>query len=230
MSGILNNFAELISNNIWLALIMSFIAGLASSFSPCVLSSVPLIVGYVEGNGVKDKKSAFKISLVFSLGVIVTFTAIGAFSAILGKFFSGAGKWWYIMLSIIMLLSGLQLLGVINIGKSNNSCKLPNQRKGLLGAFFLGILGGALSSPCATPVLAAILTFVAGKANIVIGILMLLLYSIGHCALLIVAGSSVGLVEHLSSSPKTIKIGNILRIALGIAIIILGLYLFSIGI
>ncbi len=228
--NILNNFSEIIANNIWLALIMSLIAGLASSFSPCVLSSVPLIVGYVEGNGVKDKKVALKMSIFFSLGVAATFTIIGALSAVLGRFFSGAGKWWYIILSAIMLISGLQLLGVINIGVNKNSCRIPNMKKGLAGAFFLGILGGALSSPCATPVLAAILAFVAGKGNVLLGIIMLLLYSVGHCTLILLAGTSIGLVENLSSSPRTIKIGKIFKIVLGIVILLLGLYLFSLGI
>jgi len=230
MNSFLSNFNNIISNSVWIALVMSFVAGIVSSFSPCVLSSVPLIVGYMEGNKVKDKKVAFKYSLVFSLGIIFTFTLIGILSAVLGRFFSGAGRLWYIVLAAIMILSGLQLLGVINLGRSQNSCKVPSTRKGFFGAFVLGILGGALSSPCATPVLAAILTFVAGKANITLGIGMLLLYSLGHCALIILAGTSVGFVEHLSSSPKTVKVGNALRLFLGVLIILLGIYLFSLGI
>lgn len=230
MNSFLLNFNDIISSSVWIALIMSFVAGIVSSFSPCVLSSVPLIVGYMEGNKVKDKKVAFKYSLVFSLGIVATFTLIGVLSAVLGRFFSGAGRLWYIVLAAIMILSGLQLLGVISLGKSRNSCKISNTRKGFFGAFVLGILGGALSSPCATPVLAAILTFVAGKANITLGIGMLLLYSLGHCALIILAGTSVGFVEHLSSSPKTVKIGKVLRLFLGVLIILLGIYLFSLGI
>lgn len=230
MNSFLSDFNNVISSSVWIALVMSFVAGIVSSFSPCVLSSVPLIVGYMEGNKVKDKKVAFKYSLVFSLGIIFTFTLIGVLFVVLGRFFLGAGRLWYIVLAGIMILSGLQLLGVVNIGKSKDSCKIPNKRKGFFGAFVLGILGGALSSPCATPVLAAILTFVAGKANITLGIGMLLLYSLGHCALIILAGTSVGFVEHLSSSPKTVKVGNILRLFLGVLIILLGIYLFSLGI
>ena len=223
----LNNFGSLINDNIWLALIMSLVAGIVSSFSPCVLSSIPLIVGYVEKNGVKDKKIAFKFSIFFSLGVMVTFTLLGVLSALLGKFFSGGGGAWYLFLSFIMILSGLQILGVINIGPKDNSCRLPSLRKGLFGAFLLGILGGILSSPCATPVLAAILSFVAGKANIGLGIAMLILYSIGHSVLIILSGTSIGLIESLSSSPKTKKIGQGFKIVLGIIVIVLGIYLFS---
>jgi cytochrome c-type biogenesis protein len=230
MGELLNNFSALISNNVWLALIMSLVAGVVSSFSPCVLSSLPLIVGYIENYGNGDRKSALKYSIVFSLGVAFTFTAIGAVTAAVGSFLTGAGKWWYMVLSAIMLLSGLQLLGVINIGNKKNTCGPTGKIRGITGAFFLGILGGALSSPCATPVMAAILTFVASKGNILLGVLMLLLYSVGHSTLIVLSGVSVGFVESLGSSGRTVAAGRLLKYVLGIIILILGLYLFSLGI
>jgi cytochrome c biogenesis protein CcdA len=99
----------------------------------------------------------------------------------------------------------------------------------LAGAFVLGILGGVLSSPCATPVLAAILAFVAGQGNIALGVGLLAVYSIGHCALLLVAGTSVGFVQKLAASPGTEKWGNIFKISFGILILILAFYLFYTG-
>ena len=228
MEQILNNFASVLSNNIWLALVMSIVAGIISSFSPCVLSTIPLVVGYVGGYAGKDKKLAFKYSLFFCIGLVITFTILGALSAILGRLMTGTGKWWYIVLGIIMLVSGLQLLGVIQF--KNNSCRMPAKRTGLIGAFFLGILGGVLSSPCSTPVLIAILTFVSGKGNIALGVLMLFLYSIGHCTLILVSGTSVGFVEALSNSSKSLLIGKILKYILAIVVLILGLYLLYTGI
>jgi len=228
MGEIINNFANLLSNNLSIALIVSFAAGVISSFSPCVLSSIPLVVGYIGGYSGKDKKLAFKYSVFFCIGLVITFTTFGAMSAILGKLMTGTGSWWYIVLGIIMLFVGLQMLGVLEF--KTNLCRMPSKRKGFLGAFFLGILGGALSSPCSTPVLIAILTFVAGKGNIVVGILMLLLYSIGHCTLILIAGTSIGFVEGLSKSKKTLVIGKVLKIVLAIFILLLGLYLLYIGI
>lgn len=228
MEQILNNFTNVLSNNIWLALVMSLVAGIVSSFSPCVLSTIPLVVGYVGGYASKDKKLAFKYSLFFSIGLVITFTAFGALSAILGKLMTGTGKWWYIVLGIIMLITGLQILGVIEF--KNNSCRMPAKRTGLIGAFFLGILGGVLSSPCSTPVLIAILTFVSVKGNIALGILMLFLYAIGHCTLILIAGTSIGFVEALSNSSKSILVGKIIKIVLAIIVLILGLYLLYIGI
>lgn len=227
MGELLSNFSNLISNNVYIALVVSFLAGIVSSFSPCILSTLPLVIGYVGELGAKDKKVAFKYSLFFSIGVVVTFTALGVAFSLLGKFMNITGKWWYLVLGVIMLLVGLQLLAVI--GNYDKACKIPNRRKGFWGAFFLGILGGALSSPCSTPVLAAILAFVAQKGDVILGALMLLLYSIGHSVLIIIAGTSVGLVQQLSMSDKTMLAGRILKIVLGILVIIMGLYLLYLG-
>jgi cytochrome c-type biogenesis protein len=224
----MNNLTALISGNIFIALFMSFVAGLISSFSPCLLSTVPLVIGYVGTNAKKDKNLAFRYSLVFALGLIFTFVSLGVLSAVLGKFFSGAGKWWYLLLGLIMLIVGLQAIGVIKT-KESNTCKIPKKSKGLAGAFFLGILGGALSSPCATPMLAAILAFVATNGNITLGIIMLLLYSIGHCVLIVIAGSSVGIIEALQNSPKYFKVGNIVKVCFGVLVILIGLYLIYMG-
>lgn len=227
MESLIHNFSIFLSNNVWFALITAFLAGIVSSFSPCVLSTIPLIVGYVGGYAKKDKKLAYWYSLIFCLGIIITFTLLGIASALLGRLFTGAGRWWYIILGIIMLVVGLQLIGVIEFG--NNSCKVPNRRKGIAGAFFLGILGGVLSSPCSTPILAAILAYVASKGNILLGVLMLMLYSIGHCILIFMAGTSIGLVEEISNSSKTIFIGKILKIILTIVIFVAGFYLLYLG-
>lgn len=227
MSSLINNFSAFLSDNIWLAVITAFLAGIVSSFSPCVLSAIPLIVGYVGGYAGKDKKLAYRYSLIFCLGIIMTFVLLGIASALLGKLFTGAGRWWYIILGAIMLLVGLQLIGVIEFG--NNSCRVPNRRKGIAGAFFLGILGGILSSPCSTPILAAILAFVASKGNILLGVIMLSFYSLGHCILVFMAGTSVGLVEDISNSDKTKRIGRILKLILALLIFITGFYLLYLG-
>lgn len=224
----MSNLTTLISGNIFIALIASFIAGIVSSFSPCLLSTVPLVIGYIEVNGKRSKNLALKYSLIFALGLIFTFVSLGVASAVLGKFFAGGGKLWYLILGAIMVFIGLKTVGVIS-SRETNSCKVPRKNTGAIGAFFLGILGGVLSSPCATPILAAILAFVAGSGNIILGILMLLAYSIGHCVLIVIAGTSVGVIEKLQSSPKYFRVGNIAKIFFGILVIFMGLYLLYLG-
>ena len=140
MENILSNFSQLLSQNIWLAFVMALIAGLISSFSPCVLSAIPLVIGYVGGYAGNDKRQAFKYSLFFCVGLAITFTALGAASALLGRLMTGTGKWWYIVLGIIMVIVGLQMLGILNV--MPQACNVPSKQKGLLGAFLLGIVGG----------------------------------------------------------------------------------------
>ena len=221
-------FNSVISNNIFLAIILSFLAGVVASFT---LSSIPLLIGYVQGSNVKDNKKAFKYSLIFSIGLGITFTVIGLFTAFIGKAFLGAGKFWYIILAFIMIGAGLQVLDVINLfGDKKDACKITKRREGILDAFFLGILSGILASPCATPIMAAIIAFIAASGNLVIGMIMLLMYSLGHSVLIILAGTSFGLVEKIAYSEKGKKIGRILKDILGTIIILVGLYLFYLGV
>lgn len=227
MEGILSNFGQVLSQNIWLACVMALIAGIISSFSPCVLSAIPLVIGYVGGYAGNDKKRAFRYSLFFCIGLALTFTVLGAFSAILGRLMTAAGKWWYLVLGTIMVLVAFQMFGIFNL--TPQTCAVPSKRKGLIGAFFLGIVGGVLSSPCATPILAAILAFVAGQGNIALGVALLAIYAIGHCALILIAGTSVGFVQKLADNPNTERLGKVLKIIFGILVLSLAMYLFYIG-
>jgi len=119
-------------------------------------------------------------------------------------------------------------LGIVHF--TPQSCRMPTRQEGLVGAFLLGIIGGVLSSPCATPVLAAILAFVAGEGSIYLGIGLLAVYSIGYCILILIAGTSVGIVNNLAASPQTEKWGRVLKSILGVLVIILAFYLFYLGI
>ncbi len=130
-----------------------------------------------------------------------------------------------------MIGSGLQVLDVINLfGDKKEACKITKRREGILDVFFLGILSGILASPCATPIMAAIIAFIAASGNLVIGMIMLLMYSLGHSVLIILAGTSFGLVEKIAYSENGKKIGRVLKNILGTIIILVGLYLFYLGV
>lgn len=227
MEGFFEQFGSLLTQNIWIALLVALVAGIVSSISPCALSSIPLIVGYVGGYNEKDKKKPLIYSLMFSLGLAMTFTVLGIISATIGGLFISLGGIWYIALGLIMLFVGLQMFGIIKIG--NDVCAAPKKSKGIFGAFLLGILGGIFSSPCSTPVLIAILAFVAEKGNILLGGVLLLVYSIGHSFLIIAAGTSVGFTQSLLNSDKTNKVANFVKYIFATLIILLGLYMLYLG-
>ena len=228
MTEILESLSELITKSGWLAPLLALVAGILTSFTPCSLSSIPLVIGYVGGVGQRDTKRALWLSVTFAAGAAVTFTALGVIASLAGRLMGTSASWWYIILGVLMILMALQTWGIFEIIPSSYLIA-KNKRRGYVGAFIAGILGGIFSSPCSTPVLIALLAIVAGKGSILWGILLLLLYSIGHGILAIVAGTSIGLVQKLSSSEKYGKASAVLKIVMGSLILLIGFYMFYLG-
>jgi cytochrome c biogenesis protein CcdA len=218
----------MISESGWLAPVLALFAGILTSFTPCALSSIPLVVGYVGGTGQRDTKKAFWLSVTFAGGAAVTFTILGVIASLAGKLVGTSASWWYIILGVLMVLMAFQTWGIFEIIPSSYLIS-KNNKKGFFGALIAGILGGIFSSPCATPVLIALLAIVAGRGSILWGILLLLLYSIGHGILAVVAGTSVGFVQRLSASDKYGKASTILKTIMGSLILLIGLYMFYLG-
>lgn len=221
----LNQIAATISNNMWLAPLLALLAGVLTSVTPCALSSIPLIIGYVGGVGEKNTKKAFAYSAVFSGGTAVTFVALGIIATSAGKLMGTSSPVWYMVLGVLMALMALQTWEIFNFIPSVNLIS-KSKKKGYAGAFLAGILGGIFSSPCSTPVLIALLAIVAGEGNLLWGTLLMLLYSIGHSALVMVAGTSVGFVQKINSSEKYKTAATVLKTVMGTAILLIGLYMF----
>ena len=224
----LEMLSSLISQNMWIAPVIALLAGVLTSITPCALSSVPLVIGYVGGTGNNDTRRAFKLSLTFAIGMAVTFTALGTIASIVGKLMQTSGSWWYIALGTLMVLMALQTWGLYNFIPSSYLTS-KNTKKGYIGAFIAGVLGGVFSSPCATPVLVVLLGIVARNGNVLWGILLLLLYSIGHSVLVIVAGTSIGFVNKLTQNNKYGTFSNVLKFVMGLAILAIALYMFYLG-
>ena len=203
MHNLLENVQTIIQNNHSLAFLGVFAGGLISAASPCVLAAIPLIIGYVGGYSGGDKKKAAIYSLVFILGLSITFTVLGAAASAMGQFLSFTGQWLYVGLAAIAVVMGLQLIGLIVIPLPFQKTRQVKSR-GLWGAFLLGLLTGTVSSPCATPVLAVILAYVSTQGDVLYGGSLLFVYAVGHCALIFIAGLSIGLTESMVSS-KGIK-------------------------
>jgi cytochrome c-type biogenesis protein len=223
MHHLLENIQTIIQNNHSLAFLAVFAGGLISAASPCVLAAIPLIIGYVGGYSGGDKKKAAIYSLVFILGLSITFTLLGAAASAMGKFLSFAGQWLYIGLAVIAVTMGLQLMGLISI-------PLPFQRTrqvkshGLWGAFLLGLLTGTVSSPCATPVLAVILAYVSTQGDILYGGSLLFVYAVGHCVLIFIAGLSIGLTESIVSSKGIKNFSLYSKRFSGLLLVMIGIY------
>jgi cytochrome c-type biogenesis protein len=190
----LDNIEHIVAVYPLLAFGAVFLAGVLSSASPCVLATIPLVVGFVGGYADGDRWKALRYSLAFILGLSLTFTAFGAAAGLLGTMFGTVGGWWYIAAGIVALVMGGQMMGLFEIHLPIKRDYKP-KRGGLIGAFILGLFFGVVSSPCATPVLVVILTYVATKGQILYGIALLFSYAIGHCLLMLFAGTFTGFVE-----------------------------------
>ena len=162
------------------------------------------------------------------LGSALTFTALGAAASTAGMFFMGAASWWYLILGSLMVLMALQTWGIFEIIPSSYLMS-KNRRKGYLGAFIAGILGGIFSSPCSTPVLIALLAIVAGKGSIIWGASLLILYSVGHGLLALAAGTSFSFAQKLSENIEESRAGSMIKLALGAIILLAGLYMLYLG-
>ena len=115
MTALLESISKLMLENFWVAPLLALLAGVLTSFTPCSLSSIPLVIGYVGGTGARDTKKALRLSLTFALGSAVTFTVLGVIAATAGSLIGTSASWWYIALGVLMVLMALQTWGIFEI-------------------------------------------------------------------------------------------------------------------
>lgn len=224
MQGLFGDISALLHNSPWLAIVAVFLGGVTTALNPCVLAMIPLLMGVVAGNReTTTVKRSLVFSLLFVLGLAVTFTGLGLVSALMGRMFGYVGPFWKYLVAGVCLLMGLHLLGLLKLNFPV-PIGLKVKRRGFVGAFLLGLLFGVVSTPCAVPILAVLLAFVAEKGNVLYGGSLLFIYALGHSALVLVAGTSVGAAKGLLESKGLRKAHGILQRAAGVLIIVIGAY------
>lgn len=224
----LDTLSRTLTLNPYLAPLLALLAGLLTAFTPCSLSSVPLVIAYVGGTAGDSKKRAFRYSLVFCIGTAVTFTVLGTLASLLGRIMSSGGSWWYISLGVLMTLMALQTWEVVQVIPQNGTIG-KNPRRGYLGAGIAGMLAGLFASPCATPVLVVLLAMVARQGQLLTGVFLLLMYSVGHSILFMIAGTSVGFVRRVTAAPSFARYHSFFKAASGFVILLLAGYMFYLG-
>jgi len=179
------------------ALAASFVWGILSVvLSPCHLASIPLIVGFVNGQGGVSTRRAFSISLLFALGILITIAAIGFITAAAGRMLGDIGQYGNYIVAGLFFLVGLNLLDVIPMPWSGPG-QVGMKRKGLLAALILGLVFGIALGPCTFAYMAPMLgvTFRLAATRLLYGLLLLFFYGIGHCMVIVFAGTSSKLVQ-----------------------------------
>lgn len=205
----------------------SFIWGVLSLvLSPCHLSSIPLIVGFIDEQGRISTKRAFLISSCFSAGIMISIGAIGLITALAGRMMGDIGRYGNYLVAIIFFLVGLHLFDVIPMpwsGPGNVGIK----KKGLLASFILGAIFGIALGPCTFAYMAPMLsiTFQLAATKIWYGIFLLLVYAVGHCSMIVLAGTFTELVQQYLNWNEQSKGPLIVKKVCGVLVIAGGLYL-----
>jgi cytochrome c-type biogenesis protein len=216
---------EWITGATYLAALGCFLWGMVSVlFSPCHLASIPLIVAYVAGQDQTLKpRQAANYAILFTVGLFITIAVIGILCALLGRMLGDVGSYWQIAVGLILVWVALGMLGVEKCNLSGSRLQRLNV-KGLRGAFLLGLAYGVLSGSCTFGFIAPILAIITVQQQILTGILLILLFALGHCLPIVVAGSSTALVRRLMESAPWIGSGRWFRKSAGVVIGLLGIY------
>ena len=210
-----------------IAVAAAFVWGILSILlSPCHLASIPLIVGFINGQGRISTKRAFIVSGLFAMGILITIGAIGAVTAALGRIMGDIGRYGNYFVALIFFAVGLNLLGVIPM-PWNAPGNIGLKRKGMLAAFVLGLLFGIALGPCTFAFMAPMLgvTFKLAATNLLYGVFLLVVYGIGHCSVIVLAGTCTEIVQRYMNWNEKSRGAVVLKKICGVLVLIGGLYL-----
>jgi cytochrome c-type biogenesis protein len=227
MEQLFTTLSHAVEGSAAIALGASFVWGILSIIlSPCHLASIPLIVGFISGQGRVSPARASGIATLFAVGILITIAAIGAITAAAGRMMGDVGRWGNYFVAAIFFVVGLHLLGVIPMPWSGPG-QVGMKRKGLVAAFTLGLVFGIALGPCTFAYMAPMLgvTFKLAATNFIYGALLLLAYGVGHCSVIIAAGTSTELVQRVLNWNEQSKGVAVLKYVCGVLVILGGVWL-----
>jgi len=227
MGGLFTTLTKAVEGAPAVALGASFLWGVLSVvLSPCHLSSIPLIVGFIDEQGRISTRRAFVISTLFSVGILATIAAIGGITAAAGRMIGDVGRWGNYAVAAIFFLVGLHLLDVIPMPWSGPG-GVRMKRKGGLAAFVIGLVFGIALGPCTFAYMAPMLgvTLRVAATSLAYGAVLLLAYGVGHCSVIVLAGTFTEVVQHYLNWNERSRGAVVLKRICGVLVILGGGYL-----
>jgi len=203
-----------------------FWAGVLVSFTPCVYPVMPITASFIAGvNTTGSRSRGFVLSLIYVLGMAVSYCALAVFAVLTGKIFGQIQNTpaAYAVIGFLLVFFGLVMLDVVRIPYLGLQLKQKGRPKNIAAVFVFGMASGLIVGPCTAPVLATLLTYVASKQNIVYATSLLFVFSYGVGASLILVGTFSGLLSRLPKSGQWLE--RIKQFS-GIILILAGLYFF----
>jgi len=194
--------------------------------SPCHLASIPLIVGFIDEQGRISTKRAFVISTLFAVGILITIAAVGAITAAAGRMMGNVGRYGNYLVAVIFFVVGLHLLDVIPMPWSGPG-RIGTKRKGMLAAFIIGLVFGIALGPCTFAYMAPMLavTFRLASTNLLFGVSLLMAYGLGHCSVIVLAGTCTELVQRYMNWNEKSRGTVIIKRICGVLVLLGGVYL-----
>ena len=211
-----------------LALTAAFVWGVFSILlSPCNLVTIPLVVGYIESTRTEKSASAFTISLAFSSGIFVNLALVGMVLTSTGILMTDIGKYTNYIVACVFFLIGLHLLKVIQIPWFGQKEIKAGKNRGLSGALILGIVSGLALGPCSFAYVAPLLalTIKTAAVNLVFALSLVVFYALGHCSVIVIAGTSADFVSKFLQWDEHSKGLTIVNNICGVLILLAGLYI-----
>lgn len=228
LESIFNSLYTALYGNLALAVIAAFLWGIASVLlSPCHLSSIPLVVAVLIGKRKLSVGQAFRLSLIFSIGVLVSIALIGIVTALLGRMLGDLGSHANLIFGIALILGGILLLDIIPLGNISFLNKYKPDGTKPLTVFGVGLLFGLALGPCAFAFMAPVLTLVFSLAStkVLMAIIIMFAYGIGHCLVITLAGTSVSFVQKILNWNEGHRGIIILKRVCAILVMLAGIYL-----
>ena len=191
--------------SVFLSFLAVYLGGVLISFTPCVYPVIPITVAFIGARG-GSKGRAFFLSLIYVLGMAVTYTILGAVAALSGKLFGQiqSNPWTYFIIGNICILMGLSMfdLFALSVRTPDFITRMQSKKRmeGVAGGFLVGAASGLIMGPCTAPVLAVILSYAATRQNVAFASGLMFVFACGMGTLLILAGTFAGLLAGIPKS------------------------------
>jgi cytochrome c-type biogenesis protein len=225
INDLLVTMNEWMTGGVGIAVLGCFLWGVASVvLSPCHMASIPLIVSYVAGQekGLYARGAVF-YAVAFTAGLFLTIALVGMVCSFLGRMLGDVGPWWTVIVGAVLLWASLDMLGVKACSMSGTLMSRLRVR-GTGGAFLLGQVYGLLSGSCTFGFIAPILAVITLRQEVARGVLLIVVFGLGHCIPIAVAGSSASLVRRLLENSRFQRGGLWFRRLAGVVLAGLGVY------
>ena len=177
--------------NPWLLIPFAFGGGLLASISPCILAMLPVNLSYIGTLNVKSRREAFWNATGFVLGVVTILSIFGLFSSVAGAVMVDFRGYINLTVGILIILMGLSIGGSFHLPLPQFQVSLPP----FAGTYGVGLTFALISSPCASPVLFAVLAAAAATGSPVWSVLTMVAYALGYTAVIFATSLFAGLIK-----------------------------------